>query len=262
MARPDRRVVFVFPGQGSQWAGMGVELLGCSPVFAARMAECADALAGYVDWDLFEVLGDAGALERVDVVQPVLWAVMVSLAAVWRSYGVEPSAVVGHSQGEIAAACVAGVLSLEDGARVVALRSRALLGVSGSGGMVSVAAPVERVAGWLERWRGRVGIAAVNGPGSVVLSGAVAALDEVLGWCAGQGVRARRIAVDYASHSPLVESLEEDLAEVLAPVRPGRGSVPFVSSVTGGVVDGAGLDAGYWWRNLREPVRFDRAVAG
>ncbi|WP_394326609.1 acyltransferase domain-containing protein, partial [Streptomyces hygroscopicus] len=109
------RVVFVFPGQGAQWVGMAVELLGDSPVFAERMRECAAALKPHLDLPLLEVLGDGVALGRVDVVQPVLWAVMVSLAEVWRSYGVVPSAVVGHSQGEIAAAVVAGALSLEDG---------------------------------------------------------------------------------------------------------------------------------------------------
>ncbi|MET8748191.1 type I polyketide synthase, partial [Streptomyces sp. NPDC004728] len=118
--RERRGVVFVFPGQGAQWVGMGVQLMAECPVFAESMAACEVALAPYVDWSLCEVLGDEVALVRVDVVQPVLWAVMVSLAAVWRSCGVVPGAVVGHSQGEIAAACVAGVLSLGDGARVVA----------------------------------------------------------------------------------------------------------------------------------------------
>ncbi|SCK62369.1 Ketoacyl-synthetase C-terminal extension, partial [Streptomyces sp. AmelKG-D3] len=120
------RSVLVFPGQGSQWVGMAAELLGESGVFAGRMGECERALAPYVDWSLVEVLGSERLLSRVDVVQPVLWAVMVSLAEVWRSFGVVVDGVVGHSQGEVAAACVAGGLSLEDGARVVALRSRAV----------------------------------------------------------------------------------------------------------------------------------------
>ncbi|KPC68120.1 hypothetical protein ADL27_57230, partial [Streptomyces sp. NRRL F-6602] len=116
------KVAFVFPGQGSQWVGMAVELLGSSPVFAGRVAECAAALEPFTEWSLLDVLNGvegAASLERVDVVQPVLWAVMVSLAEVWRAQGVEPGAVIGHSQGEIAAAVVAGGLSLEDGARVV-----------------------------------------------------------------------------------------------------------------------------------------------
>ncbi len=249
-------VVFVFPGQGSQWTGMGRELLGSSPVFAARMAECAAALSSFVDWDLLEALD--GDLERVDVVQPVLWAVMVSLAAVWRSYGVEPAAVVGHSQGEIAAAVVAGGLSLEDGARVVALRSKAILRLSGLGGMVSLGASVERARELIAPWDGRISVAAVNGPSSVVVSGESGALDELL---ASVDVRARRIAVDYASHSAQVELLADELASVLAEVKPRSGRIPFVSAVTGEVLDTAELDAGYWYRNLREPVRFDQAVS-
>ncbi|WP_146064894.1 type I polyketide synthase, partial [Streptomyces sp. SM1] len=139
----DGRTVLVFPGQGSQWVGMAAELLGGSAVFAGRMAECGRALSPFVEWSLVEVLGSKELLARVDVVQPVLWAVMVSLAEVWRSYGVTVDAVVGHSQGEIAAACVAGGLSLEDGARVVALRSRAVGVLAGRGGMASVPLPVD-----------------------------------------------------------------------------------------------------------------------
>src|SRR5580693_3721238 len=135
------KVVFVFPGQGSQWAGMALALLDSSPVFRERLAECERALAPFVGWSLVEVLRGAGGgvvLDEVDVVQPVLFAVMVALAAVWRSMGVEPDAVVGHSQGEIAAACVAGALSLQDAAMVVALRSRALRRLAGRGAMAAV----------------------------------------------------------------------------------------------------------------------------
>ncbi|QNP68027.1 SDR family NAD(P)-dependent oxidoreductase [Streptomyces roseirectus] len=253
-------VVFVFPGQGSQWAGMAVELLDTNAVFAARMAECEAALSEFVDWSLTDVLREQGELERVDVVQPVLWAVMVSLAEVWRSYGVEPAAVVGHSQGEIAAAVVAGALSLQDGARVVALRSRAILALSGKGGMVSVQLPAERVREELKRWDGRIDLAAVNGPAAVVVAGEVAALDELLAWAETDGVRARRIAVDYASHSAHVDAVEDELARLLEGVTPKRSRVAFYSCVTGGRLETDGLDAGYWFRNLRRPVEFERAT--
>ncbi|MES4907303.1 type I polyketide synthase, partial [Streptomyces sp. NPDC000395] len=224
VADVEGKSVFVFPGQGSQWVGMGARLLEESPVFAERLAECAAALAPFIDWSLMDVVRQApgaASLERVDVVQPVSWAVMVSLAAVWRSCGVEPDAVVGHSQGEIAAACVSGALSLEDGARVVALRSQAIARrLAGAGGMASVPLPVAEVEARLERWDGRVSVAAVNGPRSVVVSGDREALDGLIEEWSGEEVRIRRIAVDYASHSAHVEEIREELLERLAPVRP------------------------------------------
>ncbi|AGP58966.1 hypothetical protein M271_37855 [Streptomyces rapamycinicus NRRL 5491] len=258
------RRVFVFPGQGSQWAGMGVRLMAESPVFAERLAECAAALAPHVDWSLPEVLRQAeGApsLKRVDVVQPASWAVMVSLAAVWRAHGVVPDAVLGHSQGEIAAACVSGALSLEDAARVVALRSQAIARrLSGAGGMLSVALPRAEAEARLGRWDGRVSIAAVNGPGSVVVSGEPEALDELFGELAGADVRVRRIAVDYASHSAQVERVREELSAALEGIAPRRAEVPFFSTVTGEWLDTTGMDAGYWYRNLRQTVAFEPAV--
>ncbi|MEU0149427.1 SDR family NAD(P)-dependent oxidoreductase [Streptomyces sp. NPDC006288] len=260
---PVGRTVFVFPGQGAQWAGMGVELAAVSSVFAARLAECETALSRFVDWSLMAVLrGDVGApsFDRVDVVQPASFAVMVALAALWRSYGVEPAAVVGHSQGEIAAACVAGALSLEDAARVVCLRSRAITAVTGSGGMASVAAPVGRVEELLAAWSGRVSVAAVNGPSQVVVSGEAAAVGEVVAECERLGVRARRIAVDYASHSAAMDVLHEDIAAALRDVAPRAGSVPLLSTVSGEFVDGSGMDAAYWSANLRSRVRFAEAV--
>ncbi|MFE1931956.1 SDR family NAD(P)-dependent oxidoreductase [Streptomyces sp. NPDC059474] len=264
MATARDQAVLVFPGQGSQWVGMAAELLESSPAFAERIGECAAALAPFVDWSLVEVLrggeGAAEALERVDVVQPVLWAVMVSLAELWRSYGVEPAAVIGHSQGEIAAACVAGALSLEDAAKVVALRSQALRALSGRGGMVSVSLPVDSVRERLEAWGERLSVAAVNGPSAVVVSGDADALDELLGACEGEGIRARRVPVDYASHCAHVEAIEDELQRILAGITPRSSSVPFYSTVTGGVLDTTEMDAGYWYRNLRQTVRFDETV--
>ncbi|SES40850.1 Acyl transferase domain-containing protein [Streptomyces sp. yr375] len=251
-------VVFVFPGQGAQWVGMGRELLVSSPVFAASIAECEAALSPWVDWSLTGVLaGDGDELARVDVVQPVLWAVMVSLAAVWRSVGVTPVAVVGHSQGEIAAACVAGALSLEDAARVVAVRSRAITRLAGTGGMVSVFASVDEVEPLLSDG---VGIAAVNGPGSVVVSGSVDELDVFMAGCEVAGVQAKRVAVDYASHSVMVEALEAELLAELDAVVSRRPTVPMLSTYTGDWVKSGELNGGYWYGNLRHRVRLADAV--
>ncbi|MFD5826445.1 SDR family NAD(P)-dependent oxidoreductase [Lentzea sp. NPDC060358] len=251
----------MFPGQGSQWVGMAVELLGSSSVFAERMAECDRVLRGLTDWSLLDVLSDPVALERVDVVQPVLFAVMVSLAEVWRSAGVKPAAVVGHSQGEIAAACVAGGLSLEDAARVVVLRSRLLVGLSGLGGMVSVSRPVAEVRELVARWGERISVAAVNGPSSVVVSGEAAALDELMAECEAGGVRARRVPVDYASHSPQVDVIRDELLVVLKGIVPLSAEVPFYSTVDGRWLDTLELTPEYWFRNLREPVGLESAVS-
>ncbi|MFD0052791.1 type I polyketide synthase [Streptomyces sp. NPDC127168] len=259
------RVVWVFPGQGSQWAGMGRELLDASPVFAERITECAAALEPFIDWSLVDVLrGDAdpGLMERVDVLQPASFAVMVGLAAVWSSVGVLPDAVLGHSQGEIAAACVSGALSLEDAARVVALRSQAIAGqLAGRGGMASVALSEGEAAGRLKRWADRVEVAAVNGPSSVVIAGDAEALDEALEELAADGVRVRRVAVDYASHTRHVEDIRDTLAETLAGVTAQAPMVPFYSTVTGEWIENEGvLDGGYWYRNLRGQVGFGPAV--
>jgi acyl transferase domain-containing protein/nucleoside-diphosphate-sugar epimerase/acyl carrier protein len=254
------RIAFVFPGQGSQWLGMAVELLESSEVFADRMRQCATALKPFVDWSLMDVVRTGDGLDRVDVVQPVLWAVMVSLAEVWRSLGIAPSAVVGHSQGEIAALCVAGGLSLDDGARVVALRSRAIVALSGRGGMVSVTERLDDVRARLVRWGPALSVAAINGPSSVVVSGDADALDELLAECEAAGVRARRVEVDYASHSAHVESIRERLLEVLAPVRPRAAEVPFYSTVRDAWLDTTEADAAYWYENLRECVRFEPAL--
>jgi polyketide synthase 7 len=262
-ARSVGKTVFVFPGQGSQWVGMGAQLLDTSTVFADHLHRCDKALGQHVEWSLIDVIrGAAGAppLDRVDVVQPVLWAVMVSLAGLWRSVGVVPDAVIGHSQGEIAAAYVAGALSLEDAARVVALRSRLLVRLSGAGGMVSLACGLPKALELLGSWEDRLNISAVNGVSAVAVSGEIAALDELIRQCEAENIRARKIDVDYASHSIQVDAIRERLTEALNGIEPRSSSVAFVSTVTGEPIDTVALDGEYWYRSIRQTVQFERAI--
>ncbi|MBB5907964.1 type I polyketide synthase [Actinoalloteichus hymeniacidonis] len=261
---PELGPVLVFPGQGSQWLGMAADLLtSCSP-FADRLAECERALAHWVDFSVTDVVRGTApreALDRVEVVQPALWAVMVSLAALWEAEGVRPAAVIGHSQGEIAAACAIGALSLEDGARIVALRSAAVAEtLSGRGGMVSVTRSVAEVRADLAAWGERISVAAINGPESVVVSGERIALTELVEQWERRDIRARWIPVDYASHSREVDLLRTRILELAGPIEPRPGSVPFYSTVTGEPLATEELDADYWFRNLAETVQFEQAV--
>ena len=262
-ARPDRRPVLVFPGQGGQWEGMAVELLDASAEFARHVDACERALEPHVGWRLTDVLRGvrgAPALDRVDVVQPALWAVMVSLARLWMAHGLVPAAVVGHSQGEVAAAHIAGALGLEDAAKVVSLRSRAVLELAGTGAMASVASPAKAVLDRLGPWAGRVHVATVNSPSSTVIAGEPDAVAQVVQGCEAEGVRARMIAVDYASHTPFVDVLRDRIQGELSGIVPTRPQIPLYSTLTGELLDGRPLDAAHWFQGLREPVRFAEAT--
>ncbi|MGW1061347.1 type I polyketide synthase [Micromonospora rubida] len=261
-AKPGR-AVFVFPGLGAEWPGMARELLDSSPAFAARMADCERVFAAHLDWSPVAVVrGEPGApsIEDVRVLQPVLFSVLVSLAAVWQAYGIEPAAVVGHSQGEVAAACVAGILSLEDAAMIAVRRSRALAAVSGGGGMATLLLTAAETEKLIARYDGRLSLAAVNGPRVVVVAGDAPALEDLLAEAGADGVLAFRTPVDYAPHSADVDPVRDSLLAGLGGLRPRRGVVPMLSTVDAGWVEPSALDAGYWFRNLRQTVRFHDAA--
>ncbi|HEX7837775.1 MAG TPA: acyltransferase domain-containing protein, partial [Kofleriaceae bacterium] len=260
-------VVFVFPGQGSQWAGMARALRATSSVFREQLEACERALAAHVDPAVLAVLRDEASCpdrvdDRVDVVQPALFAVMVSLAALWRSAGVAPGAVVGHSQGEIAAAFVAGALSLEDAARVVAVRSRALTRLAGGGAMAAIELGASEVEAQLAPFGRRLSIAAINSPRSTLISGEPEAIEQLLGQLAAAQVFARKVRVDYASHGAQVEAIAEQLVSELGDIAPRATAIPLYSTVTGALIDGRELTGAYWYRNLRQTVRFAEAEAG
>lgn len=255
------RTVFVYPGQGSQWPAMARELLDSSPVFADRIADCERALSPHVDWSLTDVLlqrDGAPPLDRADVVPQALWAVMIALTALWSSHGIRPDAVVGHSQGEVAAAHVAGALSLEDSAKVIALRSRAVRALVGNGAMAVLAQGEERVRDRLSEF-GDLHVAVVNSPGTTVVGGDHAAVDRIVAAYEAEGVRARVFSADVVSHIPRTEPVRAELLESLADIRPRRPDIPVYSPVTGGLLDRP-MDADYWYAGLSRPVLFQKAT--
>ncbi|MFG2638919.1 beta-ketoacyl synthase N-terminal-like domain-containing protein, partial [Streptomyces sp. NPDC048362] len=259
----DGTTAFIFPGQGSQWPGMAVDLLDRFPVFRRRVDACAQALEPFTGWRLPDVLrGTAGApaLESADVVQPALFAVTLGLVELWECFGVRPAAVLGHSLGEISSAVVSGALGLDDGARVVAHWSRLQATLAGRGEMVSVVSPVDTVRPLLGRWHGRLALAAVNGPNSVVVSGDAEAAADLVAEAGALGLHARRVAVGLAAHSPHIDAILPQLRVELAPLRPRPARLSFYSGLTGGRLTDPVLDADHWCRNLRNTVLFAPAA--
>ncbi|GGZ20951.1 polyketide synthase [Streptomyces olivaceoviridis] len=261
-ARPGARfrTVFVFPGQGSQWSGMGRRLLDTSAVFRETLEECDRVVRAECGWSVTERLTTTDEADwPIDVVQPLLWAVEVALAALWRSWGVAPDVVIGHSMGEVAAACAAGALTLADGAAVICRRSALLRRIAGTGSMAAVDLPADELRRELADVPD-VDVAVSNGPRRTIVSGNTPAVEKVLEALSERGVLTRTVKVDVASHSSHVDPLLEELRTALEPVRPRAGRVPLRSTVTGELLTGAELDAEYWVRNLRDEVRFHAAV--
>ncbi len=257
------RPVFLFPGQGAQYVGMGAELYRTQPLFRSVMDECAELLKPELDLPLLEVLwGEhTHALHETSYTQPALFAIEYSLAALWRSWGVEPAAVLGHSVGEYVAACVAGVLSLADGLKLIAARARLMQSVSGRGAMAAVMAGESRVRDALMGLEARVSIAAFNAPENLVISGYEQELAIAEERLRSGGIPVKRLHVSHAFHSPQMAEIENAFTKVASEVRFAAPQLQLISSLTGEPVGREEMSRPeYWSRQIRQPVRFQQAV--
>ncbi len=264
------RLVFVFAGHGAQWVGMGQQLFATEPVFREALTTCAQAMQPYSDCDLLAALAApaaetsrtsiVGDMGDVGIIQPAIFAIQVALAALWRAWGIVPAAVVGHSMGEVAAAYVAGALSLDDAARVICRRGQLLQRINGQGGLLVAALPAATAHAILADEPG-VAIAGYNSPHTTVLSGEPSAIERVRSRLEQQDIFCRSVRDAVPFHSAQVDPLLPDLAQLLAGIRPQPAVLPFYSTVTAGLLPArALLDVAYWQRNMRQPVQFAGAV--
>ncbi|MDV3124753.1 type I polyketide synthase [Mycobacterium sp. 21AC1] len=261
VGQDDRGPVWVFSGQGSQWAGMGGELLAKEPVFAATVAQLEPLIEGESGFSVTEAMSAADMVKGIDRIQPTIFAMQVALAMTMRAYGVVPGAVIGHSMGEVAAAVVSGALSMEDGVRVICRRSKLMLTLAGGGAMASVELPAAQVLSELAaRGIADVSLAVVASPQSTVLGGDAESIRKLVAAWAERDVMAREIAVDVASHSAQVDPILDELAEQLEELSPGAPTVPYYSATSYDPRDVSELDGWYWADNLRHTVRFAAAV--
>jgi acyl transferase domain-containing protein/surfactin synthase thioesterase subunit/acyl carrier protein len=253
------KVVFVFPGQGSQWLGMGRELMQKETVFRQAIEACDKAFRPYTDWSLLEQLQSTdsnGRWNEINVIQPAICAIQIALAKLWMAWGVRPQAVVGHSMGEVAAAHIAGTISLEDAANIICTRSKLMKRVSGQGGAMAVTELDQNAAAeMIQRYPG-LSVAVSNSPKSTVVAGDKQAIDQLLQELESKGLFGRLVKVDVASHSQQMDPLKEELRAALQGITPHEGGIALYSTVQARQMEGREMNAEYWVSNLRNTVQF------
>ncbi|MEM7478405.1 MAG: acyltransferase domain-containing protein, partial [Planctomycetota bacterium] len=262
-ARLDKGAVFACSGQGPQWWAMGRGMLRFSPAFRSVIKKCDNEFSKLGEWSLLEELTrseETSRMQQTSIAQPSIFAIQVALAAVWESWGVTPSVVVGHSVGEIAAAYLSGALSWEDSCAVAFHRGRTMDLATSRGAMVAAGISPDEVPAWVQEIEKDVSIAAINGPTSVTISGDKDAIEGLANKLDDAGIFCRRLEVEYAFHSPQMEPVREELLRSLAHIRPRKTHTDLVSTVTGKLAEGTEFGAEYWWQNVRQGVRFADAM--
>ena len=257
------RIVYLFTGQGAQYAGMGCKLYETQAVFRAALDRCAQLLDRQLDRPLLSLLDPQGGslLDQTGYTQPVMFALQYALATLWRSWGIEPVAVLGHSVGEFAAACLAGVFSLEDGLHLIAQRARLMQSLPAGGRMAAVFATEPQVTAAIEPYRDRITIAALNGPESIVVSGDAVAVDELMARLDAQGIKSKPLVTSHAFHSRRMDPILDELGRVAATLACSKPTLDMVSNLTGRLADEyTYADPCYWSRHARSPVRFSQGM--
>ncbi|TWU31996.1 type I polyketide synthase [Novipirellula artificiosorum] len=256
--------VFVFTGQGSQWAGMGQRLLQSEPIVRDTLAEIDEHFQALSGWSLVREMARPASesnIQQTRVAQPAIFALQIALVRLWASWGIRPTLVVGHSVGEVAAALCAGIYSLRDAVSLVYHRSRLQNNTGGAGRMVAAGVSAAEAREFIGTHADRVQITAENSPALVTMGGDTELVDLIGARIESSGRFVRWLGLDYAFHTHQMDPIKDALLEALASLKPQPERIPFVSTVTGQCHPGDQMDAGYWWRNVREPVQFETAMA-
>jgi acyl transferase domain-containing protein len=258
------KIVFVFPGQGSQWLGMGKQLYTTDKTFKEAIDSCDKAFKPYVDWSLTaEMFADeqSSQLKKINVIQPAICAIQIALGKLWLSWGIIPDAIVGHSMGEVAAAHIAGILTLDDAARIICSRSALMSTLSAGGGAMALtelgSAQAQEM---VDKYQGKICIAVQNSPKSTVFAGDKATIDQLLAELEKNNLFCRLVKVDVASHSPQMDPIKEELRAALQTLHPLKSKYAFYSTVKAAQMDGPEMGADYWVNNLRNMVQFSSVI--